>query len=134
MKNRYRQDVVRFFKKAGHEVYDFKNPPHGYGVFERAEIFPDWRNRTVEECRNALSHPVAQRSFDSDFNGMNRSDVCVLVLPCGRSSHTEAGWMKGTGKRVFVYSPNPQEPELMYKLYDFISGSLFRINEEINKI
>lgn len=114
MKNRYRQDVVRFFKKAGHEVYDFKNPPHGYGVFEWAEIFPDWRNRTVEECRNAL--------------------ICVLVLPCGRSSHTEAGWMKGTGKRVFVYSPNPQEPKLMYKLYDFISDSLFRINEEINKI
>lgn len=33
-----------------------------------------------------------------------------------------------------VYSPKDEEPELMYKLYDFISDSMLRINEEINRI
>ena len=39
--------------------------------------------------------------------------------------------MKGVGKRVMVYSPKEQEPELMYKIYDFVSDSIFRINDEI---
>lgn len=58
-------------------------------------------------------------------------DVCVMVLPCGRSANTEAGWMKGAGKRVMVYSPEKQEPELIYKIYDFVSDNIFRINDKI---
>lgn len=42
----------------------------------------------------------------------------MLVLPCGRSAHTEAGWMAGRGKKVVVYIPKMEEPELMYKLFD----------------
>jgi hypothetical protein len=41
-----------------------------------------------------------------------------LVLPCGRSAHTEAGWFAGAGKKVLVYIPTRQEPELMYRLFD----------------
>lgn len=41
--------------------------------------------------------------------------------------------MKGAGKMVMVYSPKKEEPELMYKIYDFISDSLFRINDEMNR-
>lgn len=53
-------------------------------------------------------------------------------MPCGRSANTEAGWMKGSGKRVFVYSPQKEEPELMYKIYDLVSDSMFEINQAIN--
>ena len=55
------------------------------------------------------------------------ADTCLLVLPCGRSAHTEAGWMKGSGKRTLVYIPEMQEPELMYKLFDLVSGSMTEI-------
>ena len=48
----------------------------------------------------------------------------MLVLPCGRSAHTEAGWMAGAGKRVIAYIPEMVEPELMYKLFDRVVGSL----------
>ncbi len=48
---------------------------------------------------------------------------CVLVLPCGRSAHTEAGWMCGAGRRVIAYIPEMGEPELMYKLFDAVVGS-----------
>lgn len=30
--------------------------------------------------------------------------------------------------------PEKEEPELMYKIYDFISDSMFRINDEINRV
>ena len=82
-----------FLRDLGHEVYDFKNPPHGNGGFQWSDIDPDWQNWTTEQYREALNHPIAQKGFDSDFNGMKWADVCVMVLPCGRSANTEAGWM-----------------------------------------
>jgi nucleoside 2-deoxyribosyltransferase len=47
---------------------------------------------------------------------MDWADCCVLVLPCGRSAHIEAGYMAGRGKPVWVLAVEPCEPELMYKL------------------
>ena len=123
-RNSYQQDVVSFLRNKGHEVYDFRNPPHGNGGFQWSDIDPNWQQWTTEQYREALNHPIAQKGFNSDFNGMQWADVCVMVLPCGRSANTEAGWMKGAGKRVMVYSPKEQEPELMYKIYDFIACSL----------
>jgi hypothetical protein len=35
--------------------------------------------------------------------------------------------MKGSGKRTLVYIPEMQEPELMYKLFDLVSGSMTEI-------
>jgi hypothetical protein len=55
------------------------------------------------------------------------------VLPCGRSAHTEAGWMKGAGKKVIVYIPEMQEAELMYKLFDLVSDNLEELNQFLQK-
>ena len=55
----------------------------------------------------------------------------VLVLPCGRSAHTEAGWFAGAGKKVLVYIPVKQEPELMYKLFDGVCCSMEELLEEL---
>lgn len=131
-RNSFQQDVVSFLRNEGHEVYDFKHPngDMSYG-FSWSNIDPNWKNWNTQQYREALNHPIAQKGFDLDFNAMKWADVCVMVLPCGRSANTEAGWMKGSGKKVMVYSPKEQEPELMYKIYDFISDSMFRINDEI---
>ena len=57
-------------------------------------------------------------------SAIERADVCVLVLPCGRSAHAEAGWMKGKGKKTIVYMPEKQEAELMYRLFDGVVDSM----------
>lgn len=132
-RNTFQQDVVKFLIDSGHEVYDFKNPPHGKGGFAWSDIDKRWEEWNTEEYQKALNHPIAEHGFNSDFDGMKWADVCVMVLPCGRSANTEAGWMKGAGKKVYVYSPCKQEPELMYKIYDLVSNSMFRINDEIIK-
>jgi hypothetical protein len=82
------------------------------------QIDEDWENWSIDQYRAALEHPIAQAGFKSDFDAMQWADVCVLVLPCGRSAHSEAGWMKGAGKKVIVYQIWEEEPELMYKLFD----------------
>jgi len=40
------------------------------------------------------------RQFHNDIKAMEACDACVLVLPCGRSAHTEAGWFAGRGKKT----------------------------------
>ena len=41
--------------------------------------------------------------------------------------------MKGVGKKVLVFIPEMQEAELMYKLFDFVSGNLEEVNEFLYK-
>jgi len=124
-RNFYQPGVVDYLRLSGHEVYDFKNPP-GRAGFGWEQIAANWQEWTTEQYRKALEHKLAVEGFKSDFDAMQWADVCVLVLPCGRSAHSEAGWMKGAGKRVYVLVPTRQEPELMYKLYD---GIYSRIEE-----
>ena len=85
-RNQYYPEVVSALRSAGHEVYDFRNPPHGGSGFRWTDIDPDARS--------------------------------------GRSAHTEAGWMAGSGKKVIVYIPEMVEPELMYKLFHAVVGNL----------
>ena len=60
---------------------------------------------------------MAVRGFQSDANAMAESDACVLLLPCGRSAHLEAGIMKGRGCRLVIYLDDG-EPELMNRFAD----------------
>lgn len=131
-RNEYQQDVVKCLREYGHEVYDFKNPPHGNGGFSWSDIDEKWEEWDTNNYKKALHHPIAIDGFNSDFDGMKWADICVMVLPCGRSANTEAGWMKGSGKRVYVYQPIPQEPELMYKLYDGIADDIYKLNGMIS--
>ena len=41
-------------------------------------------------------------------------EVCVLVLPSGRSASFEFGWAVGAGKRGAIVMFEACEPELMY--------------------
>ena len=123
-RNQYFPEVVQRLRAEGHEVYDFRNPPHGGAGFHWTDIDPEAPNWTFEQYAEGLGHPLAERQFDADIEALNWADTCVLVLPCGRSAHTEAGWMAGAGKRVYVYIPEMLEPELMYTLFHGVAGTL----------
>ena len=123
-RNKYFPEVVRALREAGHEVYDFRNPPHGGNGFKWTQIDENAPNWTFAEYSAGLHHPKAERQFKADMEALEWADTCVLVLPCGRSAHTEAGWMAGAGRRVIAYIPEMVEPELMYKLFDSVVGSL----------
>lgn len=130
-RNMFYEDVVLKLREFGHEVYDFRNPPHGKGGFMWKNLDPDFENWSVTDYKEGLKHPASELQFQTDLDALNWADTCLLVLPCGRSAHTEAGWMKGMGKKTIVYIPQMQEPELMYKLFDLVSDDLEEINRYI---
>ena len=132
-RNQYFPEVVKKLCEYGHEVYDFRNPPHNHGAFMWKDIDPEFDKWNVEQYKHGLQHPSSERQFQADLDALNWADTCLLVLPCGRSAHTEAGWMKGAGKKVIVYIPEMQEAELMYKLFDLVSDNLEEVNQYLQK-
>ena len=123
-RNPYFPAVVERLRQEGHEVYDFRNPPHGGAGFHWTDVDENAPHWTFAEYAEGLHHPLAERQFQADIDALSWADTCVLILPSGRSAHTEAGFMAGAGKRVIVYIPEMVEPELMYKLFDGVVGSL----------
>lgn len=127
-KNSYHLAVVAALRAAGISCYDFKNDEGAQFGWHEVSVNSD--GETYENYRKGLVHPRAEEGFASDFNAMKRSSHCVLVLPCGRSAHLEAGWFIGQGRptAILMY-PDAHHglytPELMYKMADYITGSLF---------
>ena len=103
-RNKYYPEVVKRLRQEGFPVYDFRNPPHGGTGFHWTDVDKNAPNWTFKEYEKGLSHPLAERQFEADLEALQQADTCVLVLPCGRSAHTEAGWMAGAGKRVMSIS------------------------------
>lgn len=132
-RNSIQDAVVIMLRALGHEVYDFKNPPGGTG-FSWAHLDENWREWTPEQYIKALKHPISEKGFNSDFNAMKWADCCVMVLPCGRSAHTEAGWMAGAGKKVIAYMPQREEPELMYKVFDDIATNYEELENALESV
>jgi hypothetical protein len=124
-RNPHQPDIVRWLRELGHETYDFRHPPAGDHLgFSWSDVDPGWTSWSPEQYREALDHPIALAGFESDFGAMEWAEGCVLVLPCGRSAHLEAGWFVGAGKPLWILL-DPDEfgidaghhvTELMYRM------------------
>jgi hypothetical protein len=114
-RNEYQPDVVKYLRTIeGVVVYDFKDPETSKS-FHWSQIDQEWKKWGFQEYMMALDHPLAVSGFKSDMGALEWCDVCVLVLPCGKSAHLELGWAAGRGKRTAIYYPPdvPMDPELM---------------------
>jgi hypothetical protein len=124
-RNCLQPSLVGDLRAQGHEVYDFRHPPDGDHLgFSWSDVDPAWAAWTAEEYRAALDHPIAVAGFESDYGAMAWAEGCILVLPCGRSAHLEAGWFVGAGKPLWILL-DPDEfghdvghhvTELMYRM------------------
>lgn len=119
-KNQDQPRVLALLREAGHEVYDFRNPAEGASGFAWKDCSTECaatHAKTPESFLRALCTDRAQEGFSFDKAALDWSEATVLLLPCGRSAHLEAGYAAGQGKPVFVYlSETGFEPELMYLL------------------
>ena len=126
-RNLYQPEVLQALRNAGHEVYDFRNPKPGNTGFAWSDIEKDWLEWDAERFAQALKHPIAEKGFESDWNAMVEAGACVLLLPCGRSAHIEAGYFRGANKRLIILLLGKNEPELMYKMADDVCTNIDQV-------
>ena len=123
-KNPHQSDVVAFLRGAGHDVYDFRHPAPGNDGFHWTAVDGGYREWDAYRYIVALNHQVAEAGFRLDMDALRWCDACVLVLPCGRSAHLEAGWAAGAGKGLVIYLAEYDTPELMYRMAGAIVTTL----------
>lgn len=124
-RNEFFPEIVSRLRSEGYDVYDFRNPGDGSDGFRWSDVSADWLEWEPQRYRHELmNNPLCQRQFGNDERAMESCDACVLLLPSGRSAHTEAGWFAGKGKKVIVHIPIKQEPELMYRLFDAVTTTI----------
>ena len=111
-RNKNYENVLEYVRQFNVNVYDFKIPEN---AFHWSEIDPDWKKWTSQEMVKALEHPLAIKGYVSDFSALKNCDMLILVMPCGRSAHLEAGFVASKEKPVIVLLADG-EPELMYKM------------------
>jgi hypothetical protein len=135
-RNMMQQATVHTLRAAGFEVYDFRNPPNGAGFgweqigLEHSASLHDDITKVLDvsytdDFLESLQHPRAIEGFNADMDALKNCDICVLVLPCGKSAHLELGWAAGAGKRTCIYATEVViTPELMYKVCDHIAPNM----------
>ncbi len=94
----------------GHEVDCFSDDSTGRFVFSALEEGMDGLNAI-----DFLSHKISQKAFREDKKWLDWAEVVVMVLPCGKSAHLEAGYAVGCGKPLFIMGEFPAgEYDVMY--------------------
>lgn len=117
--------VLDALRREGYQVYDFRNPEPGNEGFNWRTIDPDWQRWSLAESICALHSPEAQKGFAFDKAALDWCNTLVLVQPCGKSAHLEAGYAAGQGKQCFALLDREGfETELMYLLLDSICASM----------
>lgn len=117
--------IVKLLRIAGHEVYDFRE--HSFRWMDLDYRWKDWSN---QQYLDALHDPIADKGFGEDWIGMHKADTCIMLLPCGRSSHLEAGYFVGAKKRLFILLEQGKVmPELMYKMATLVTDNFNSVME-----
>lgn len=115
--------LAKIFREDGHLVDLFCEPCKHRTVFNwEALIYSlDGRNPKETTIKEIIDVPRVVDAFEQDKTWLDWCDVVIMVLPCGRSAHLEAGYGKGSGKELYIIGDfAPGEFDLMYRFADGI--------------
>jgi nucleoside 2-deoxyribosyltransferase len=113
-------------RSAGHEVDLFCESSGDRYVY----VF-DYRE--IENYQNMngiafMKQPRTIRAFQEDKKWIDWADAVVMMLPCGRSAHLEAGYAVGKGKKLYILGLFPKgDFDVMYGFAD----GLFRSCDDL---
>ncbi|MCK5386789.1 MAG: hypothetical protein KAJ39_06365 [Gammaproteobacteria bacterium] len=90
----------------GHEVDSFCNEDGGRVSFDWNELTDIMRKEGTNikdmDAIDMMSHWRVKKAFEEDKKWIDWADVLIMVMPCGRSSHLEAGYAVGSGKKMYI--------------------------------
>jgi hypothetical protein len=125
--------VAKYLRSEEFDVDAFMDDSRGRYVFHWSEMLnePD-KSKSKLNAITFLEDERSQRAFKEDEKWLDWCDCCVLLLPAGNSSHLEAGYAKGQGKQLIIYSPSgfpAGEFDVMYGFADLMTDSIVKLIE-----
>jgi hypothetical protein len=108
------EGIAKQLRSAGFDVFD-----DWYAIGPEAD--DHWKTYEQNRGRNfkqALDGEVCTNAFNFDKRNIDAADIGVMVMPAGKSGHTEMGYMAGQGKRTYVLlEPDVDRWDIMYKFF-----------------
>lgn len=116
-RNRLYETLREQIKQLGHEVLDWQRGEQPLPSWTAAsEEFADavkhgyW---PAKLAKKALEHPRAKEAHKLSADLLQKADALLLLTPCGRSAHYEAGIAEARGLPRAIYLSDGVEPEVM---------------------
>jgi len=119
-------ELAEKLEAVGFEVDAFCRITDKRYSFYWSEFVDDEVTLLDYDALSFIDDPKVQRAFREDKSWLDWANCVIMLMPCGRSSHMEAGYAKGRGKLLYIYGHFPKgEFEVMYGFAD----GLFRFEQ-----
>lgn len=114
-------------RKKGHEVDAFCDESSGRFIFHFSEI----GDPAELDAVNFLKNERTQKAFAEDKKWIDWADAVLLILPAGKSSHLEAGYAVGCGKKLIIWQDEfpKSEWDVMYGFAHLITDNISEVLE-----
>jgi hypothetical protein len=84
--------------------------------------------------KTALYNGYIQKIYQTNLSELVYANVVVLILPCGKSAHLEAGFVKGRNGKVIIYGEMIKgEFDAMYGIADLITSDFNEVLETLDR-
>ena len=116
--------------------------------FPSNEVFDSWISPGPEaddfwrkySKKRGLTHAEALKDwsathiFEFDKFHLDRSDVVIMYMPCGKSGHLELGYSIGKGKKAYIlFDKEPDRWDIMHLFVDEVFYDLNELIKELKK-
>lgn len=116
------RDALCAYEGEG-SVYDFTSEN---SEFQWDEVDPKWKHWSVRTMQFQMGHTAPQRAFLNDLRALEECDACVMLMPCGRSAHMEAGFAAARRIPTAIYFHDTKDydgdPDLMWLMGRIVIG------------
>lgn len=108
-------NTAQGLESLGYEVDAFCRGTDKRYSFHWSEMVDDEKDLAKYDAIDFLFDARCQRAFREDKKWLEWADCVVMILPCGKSSHMEAGYAAGKGKKLYIVGDFPKgEFDVMY--------------------
>lgn len=129
LRNEKIPQIAKTLREAGYSVFD---DWHAAGEFAD-DSWRDYEKSKGHNLAEALNGYAACHVFDFDVHHLNRCDTGILVMPAGKSGHTELGYMRGLGKDcAILLEEEPDRFDVMLKFANL--GVYYNIKDLLNAL
>jgi len=97
------REIGKMIRSCGYEAYVFCDT--GERTYDLSQQFRTQYDLSTVTPNLVYQIPELYHIGIRNLDELTQCDALVLVLPCGRSAHLEAGWMVGRGRPVYAVGP-----------------------------